>query len=95
MGLIDVERLATPPPAEPEPPTPPPAYDGNRVHENGQWEHEKTDREQAGSPVAAHPLQGGSVAQSSETLNKNGALEAVAPSKPENAAGDTPALSSS
>jgi hypothetical protein len=95
MGLIDVERLAAPPPAEPEPPASPPAYDGNRVHENGQWEHEKTDREQAGSPVAASKLQGGSMAQSSETPNKNGASEAVAPQEPENASGDAPALSSS
>jgi DNA primase len=95
MGLIDVERLAAPPPAEPEPSTPPPAYDGDRVHENGQWEHEKTDREQAGSPVVAHQLQGGSVAQSSETLNENRASEALVPQKPENASGDTPALSSS
>jgi DNA primase len=32
MGLIDVERLTAPPPAEPEPPAPQPAYDGDRVH---------------------------------------------------------------
>jgi DNA primase len=95
MGLIEAERLTTPPPAEPQPSTPPPAYDGNRVHENGRWEHEKADREQAGSPVAAHPLQGGSEAQTSELHNKNGASEAVASQKPGNASGDTPAHSSS
>jgi hypothetical protein len=95
MGLIDVERLAAPPPAEPEPSTPPPAYDGNRVHENGQWEHEKTDRELSGSPVVAHQLQGGSVAQTAETPNENGASGALAPKPGENASGAAPALSSS
>jgi hypothetical protein len=95
MGLIDVERLAAPPPAEPEPPAPPPAYDGNRVQENGQWEHGKTDREGPGSPVAAPKLQGGSVPQNVETPNENGASETALPEKPGNAAGAAPAFSSS
>jgi hypothetical protein len=95
MGLIDVERLAAPPPAEPEPSVPPPAYDGNRVHENGQWEHEKTDREGPGSLVVAHQLQGGSVAQNSESPNENGASAADVPENPGNASGAAPAFSSS
>jgi DNA primase len=95
MGLIDAEQLTAPPPAEPDPSTPLPAYDENRVHENGQWEHEKADREDAGSPTAAPRLPGGSVVQNGKNTNNGGVPVAPTPDTSKKASGSTRALSSS
>ena len=82
MGLMDADTL-----------TAPAGYDGNREHENGRREHEKAGREQAGSPVGAPKLQGGSEPRNVETPNETGALNAPAPKPPPNASGEAGAFS--
>ena len=87
MGLIDVTKLTSPTggtvesviteatvePVETE------VYDVNRVQKKGGWEHEKADREDAGSPVVAPKLPGGSVPKTDANPSNYAGSESIMP----------------